>query len=236
MQQDGIQPNVHTYTTLMNAYARVGNREGAEGVLTRMIEAGITPNVFTYTVLINAYARAGDVEGAQGVLRRMKVKGVEPNLMTYNTFLTAMVKQAERHNAMTASQAQQALQLYRWLRAPDNSHGIQADAATVSLMMACATFFPNEVLLNVYDSLVGDLARLVPLRRRQARLFLQAIELCAIVQDQERIDSLFQDAQELERRGVISTKELGRVAQAHRSHGGILREPPSRGGNSGRRR
>lgn len=225
MQHDGIQPNVHTYTTLMNAYARVGNREQAEDVLLRMTQAKCMPNVFTFTVLINAYARAGDVEGAENVLKRMKAQGVEPNLMSYNTLLTAMQKQAERRGGMSPSQAQQALQLYRWMRSGENPN-IRPDGATLSLMMACALHFPNDVLLTVYESLVSDLRRIVPVRKRKARLFLQALDLCAAAQDRLRLDNVLHDAQELARAGHIASKDMGRVINSHRSCLGRLCEPP----------
>lgn len=52
----------------MNAYTRAGNVEGAERVLTRMLEDDeARPNVHTYTTLMNVYVKANMPQGAEKV-------------------------------------------------------------------------------------------------------------------------------------------------------------------------
>ena len=54
MEQQGVQPDIQTYTSVADAIARSGrNPEQAEAILERMMEAGIPPSVVTYSAIIN---------------------------------------------------------------------------------------------------------------------------------------------------------------------------------------
>jgi len=86
----GVEPNVVTYSSLMNAYAMCGQVEGAEAVLERMQVQGVQPNLITFNSLATAYARDGNIAGAADVLRRMQTDAhVMPNTVSYNAVLSA---------------------------------------------------------------------------------------------------------------------------------------------------
>lgn len=57
MEEAGLNPNVVTFTTLVNAYGQEGDVVGAERVLRRMEAAGVPPNIVTYNSVLTAFYR-----------------------------------------------------------------------------------------------------------------------------------------------------------------------------------
>jgi pentatricopeptide repeat protein len=54
MEEKGLQPTVHTYSSVIDAIAQRGeDPQQAEAILDRMAEAGVHPNVVTYSAVIN---------------------------------------------------------------------------------------------------------------------------------------------------------------------------------------
>ena len=54
MEQQGVQPNIQTYCSVIDAIAQSRqDPEKAESILDRMMEAGIPPNVVVYSAIIN---------------------------------------------------------------------------------------------------------------------------------------------------------------------------------------
>ena len=54
MEQQGLQPDVRTYSSVIDAIAQSGHDpEQAEDILDRMTRAGVHPNVVTYNAAIN---------------------------------------------------------------------------------------------------------------------------------------------------------------------------------------
>jgi len=109
----GVEPNVVTYSSLMNAYAMRGQTDGAEAVLARMQVQGVQPNLITFNSLATAYARDGNIAGAADVLRRMQTDAhVTPNAVSYNAVLSAHAQSGSWKGAeeviqhMTASNVQ----------------------------------------------------------------------------------------------------------------------------------
>lgn len=51
----GVAPDVIAYSSLVQAWARVGDTERARAVFDKMKTEGLPPNSFTYTNLLLAY-------------------------------------------------------------------------------------------------------------------------------------------------------------------------------------
>ena len=47
MQELGIKPDVYTYSSVANAYAKLGDAESALRLLSDMAKGGVKPNAFT---------------------------------------------------------------------------------------------------------------------------------------------------------------------------------------------
>ena len=94
-----LTPNVHTYSLVLDAYAKSQNStslERAEQLMERMQGSkSCQPDVKSYTALIQKYARSNvplKAKRAQAVLHRMTKEGtvgVRPTVVTYNAILNA---------------------------------------------------------------------------------------------------------------------------------------------------
>lgn len=93
MEENGVQPDITTYNTLINVFTRVGRLEEAENWLGKMKEAGVEPNV-----VINGCERGSLVARAEYWLDCMRAAGLEPNDVCYKTLILvcAKVGNAER--------------------------------------------------------------------------------------------------------------------------------------------
>lgn len=58
MQVGGLLPDVYTYSSLVSAYARLGDVEAAVKVLSDMAKSGVKPNRFTLSSVMQVCVRA----------------------------------------------------------------------------------------------------------------------------------------------------------------------------------
>lgn len=120
------KPDPVTYTTCVDAYARVGHRkaaEAAEKLLEEMINTeGIFPNYRTFTAAITAWSKAPDPYRAEKLLTRMesmyenelasgrktrRANSLKPNSRTYTAVVTALSRSRD------AQKAQKSLKLLK---------------------------------------------------------------------------------------------------------------------------
>jgi pentatricopeptide repeat protein len=74
MQEAGnvnVKPDVYSYTTTIQAFARCRQPQQAQRVLQQMTRRGLQPSRLTYTALMSAFAKAGQPEKAAGLLHDM---------------------------------------------------------------------------------------------------------------------------------------------------------------------
>jgi len=85
MHGAGIKGDTISFTTVINACARVGDVKKAEAWLMRMLESGVEPNTITFNAVISACAKVGDGRRACEWLAKMKAAGILPNSFSYNS-------------------------------------------------------------------------------------------------------------------------------------------------------
>lgn len=96
---DGFKPTLHSFNSLLQAYARLGRVEEAMAVLERIeAETGEAPDVVSYNSLIQAHRECGtpllDADGVLGVHRRLlggHEAGLQPDAATYTALIAACV-------------------------------------------------------------------------------------------------------------------------------------------------
>jgi hypothetical protein len=91
-----MQPTVHSYSTVMNAFAKCGAAERAHAILRKVLEKGnVQVDTVMFNVVINAWAASGDAQaGSKAVelLKQMEQLDIEPDIVTYNSVLSAWSK------------------------------------------------------------------------------------------------------------------------------------------------
>jgi pentatricopeptide repeat protein len=131
MQREGVQPNAHTFTTIINACTQAQDLERGLQVLHRMVQCSSTHDVghtsiTPYTNLIRACGKALDVEKAFQVLHCMLDVGVKPNVVTFNCLIDACGK---------AQQLERALQAFKLMQ---NCYVTPDTITYTALIEACA--------------------------------------------------------------------------------------------------
>jgi pentatricopeptide repeat protein len=64
MVEAGVEPDVYTFNTLINACAQRGDAERARDVFDEMKRTGVVADVFSYNTMILAFEQAGDWRAA----------------------------------------------------------------------------------------------------------------------------------------------------------------------------
>ncbi|KAI5018484.1 hypothetical protein ZWY2020_043372 [Hordeum vulgare] len=92
MTDNGVAPDVVTYSTLICGLCSAGRVAEALGVLDLMLEEGCHPNAHTYTPIMHAYCTAGMIHEAKKLLESMIAAGCAPSTATYNVLIKALCK------------------------------------------------------------------------------------------------------------------------------------------------
>ncbi|MCO5595963.1 hypothetical protein L7F22_050015 [Adiantum nelumboides] len=87
-----------TFTSLMSAYRRVNNLEGAVQTWQSMLKHGIQPSPSAFTVMIDVYGRMKMYEEAAGVYYQLVHLSVGPTIKTCSVLINHLVE-AEKQDA-----------------------------------------------------------------------------------------------------------------------------------------
>lgn len=104
MLEAGLEPNVVTYTAVIDAYAKAEDSAGAGRWYRRMLEVGVQPNTHTFGAVINAYAKGGDVEAAESMVEENLQRGFPPDLVAFCALIDACVKADDAERGTRAFQ------------------------------------------------------------------------------------------------------------------------------------
>ena len=101
MRQAGCEPDVFSYSILINLCARSKDWKTAVSLLREMPGAGVQPDVVSYNATISACEKAGRWEKAVSLLREMPAAGVQPNVVSYNATISACEKAGHWEKALS---------------------------------------------------------------------------------------------------------------------------------------
>jgi pentatricopeptide repeat domain-containing protein 1 len=103
-ENQGLEPTVVTFGTLMTACERQGHVEGMNRVFQMLKAADIQPNEIICGAAISCLRKANQPERALLLLKKMIKDGLNPNVATFNTVLIAQTegRQAKLENALEA--------------------------------------------------------------------------------------------------------------------------------------
>lgn len=151
MKAEGIQPNVVTFSAVINACASAsaqlskkkddGDRSiDSDDVKTPMLKAlklldamrastsSIPPNIVTYNAAIRACAEGMDLEGAFRLLRQLTDDGLEPTVVTFGSLMTA----CERVGNVKA-----ASKVFRMVKEQSEESGIRLNEIIYGAAISC---------------------------------------------------------------------------------------------------
>ena len=116
------RPNIIHYTTVIYAYAQVGDLDGVNTWLGKLSEAGFRPDLHVYSIVLDSFASRADVTSMSTLLDQMRDAGVAMTAVICTTIISTL---AQRGDPMAAEQ------LYK--RAVNE--GVVPDRAMVTAIM-----------------------------------------------------------------------------------------------------
>ena len=75
-------PTVQTWSILIAAYFRHGQKLAAEKVLRMMAARGLQPNNVTWNILVSGYSQMQDIDNAVGAIQQMEISGFKADSRT----------------------------------------------------------------------------------------------------------------------------------------------------------
>lgn len=110
-------PDSVTYTMLVDAFARVGDAEGAERIISEMEAAGpSSTSVVAYNALLKANRGNGSAK-AFAIFERIKARGLRPDIVTVNTLVDQLISTGEPNGMQLAEQLVE--EMPQWGLSPD---------------------------------------------------------------------------------------------------------------------
>ncbi|CAE7542695.1 rsmF, partial [Symbiodinium sp. CCMP2456] len=99
MRASLLTPDVVSYNTVLDAFAKEADAAGAQQVMDEMVETTLRPGVISHTILIEAHARAGNRAAAEEAFEAMRSARLEPNEVTYTALLRARIAAGDQAGA-----------------------------------------------------------------------------------------------------------------------------------------
>lgn len=100
MEEFGVQPDVITFSTIMNAWSSAGLMDKCQAMFDDMLKAGIDPDIHAVSILAKGYVRARDPEKAEAVLTIMEEYGVHPNVVIFTTIISGWCSDGQMQRAV----------------------------------------------------------------------------------------------------------------------------------------
>lgn len=97
--QDGFEPNVVTYGTLIKGYAKINDLEMVMKKYEEMLGRGIKANLTILTTIMDAYGKGGDFDTAVHWFKEMGSSGIPPDQKAKNVLLSLATTDEERNEA-----------------------------------------------------------------------------------------------------------------------------------------
>lgn len=87
MKRSGIQPNVQSYNSVLEALATKNEIPFSLKLLGEMIQNNVAPDVFTANLIIRMHAPFGDFLGAMAIYEMLDSFGLKPNSETFTSLV-----------------------------------------------------------------------------------------------------------------------------------------------------
>jgi len=144
MKSEGPQPDVFTYSTIINACAKRGDIQRVMNFLNEMIESGAVPNVITYNSALDGCSKAKDCVNAEKLISDMESRGIKPNVITWNRIIDTFGK---------ANRLDVAIEKFQAMK----KSGEVPNIKTYTCLMSAAAVVGNiEKTISIYDEMIQN--------------------------------------------------------------------------------
>jgi pentatricopeptide repeat protein len=95
MVGEGVTPDVVTYSTLINMFAKLGDLGEAERVLKQMTASGFVPDVVVFDSLMKGYSAEGQTNKVLELIHEMRAKNVALDTKIVSTIISTLMASNE---------------------------------------------------------------------------------------------------------------------------------------------
>ncbi|KAI9157514.1 hypothetical protein LWI28_023825 [Acer negundo] len=100
MTKKGVEPNVITFSSLIDGHCKAGNVETAISLYLEMIIKSLVPDVVAYTALIDGHCKDGNMKEALRLHKEMLEAGLTPNVFTISCLIDGLCKDGKISDAI----------------------------------------------------------------------------------------------------------------------------------------
>eukprot|EP01018_Ginkgo_biloba_P007732 Gb_21237 [translate_table: standard] len=138
MQQTGIQPNQHTFASVLPACAKLAALEQGMEIHEDIIKRRFQFNVIVESAIVDMYAKCGSIEKARELFDKMPQR----NAVSWNTMIAGYAQNG---------QSVEALRLFRWMQLAV----VKPDLKTfASVLQACANLAALEQGMEIHEDII----------------------------------------------------------------------------------
>jgi pentatricopeptide repeat protein len=219
-----VQPDVVTYTNVLNAFARTGHPDRAENLLEEMLTDcasghchSVQPNVQSFTCVITGYSNRSAPDAArraEHLLTRMKAlyesgkfDTCKPNVVAYTAVLNCFANLASPTRTKFADQAQAMLESMKASGDPDVFPNAISYGATIKAHAHAGQAAEAEKLLEemIHESQQNGKKQVRP-DAQTFSLVLSAWSNSSLPHAAESAEALLVRMEELHASGAVSSK------------------------------
>lgn len=92
MFDQGCEPNVVTYSTLIAGLCKAGRIDDALNLFDQMLQRGCAPNEHTYAPILRACCSEGRIQEAKELIESMSSHNCQPDVVIYNILVYGLCK------------------------------------------------------------------------------------------------------------------------------------------------
>ncbi|XP_024642343.1 putative pentatricopeptide repeat-containing protein At1g12700, mitochondrial [Medicago truncatula] len=100
IKDQGIQPNLYTYTLLVDGICKNGKLKDAKAVYQDLLIKGYHLDVIMYNVMVNWLCKEGLFDEALSILSKMEHNNCTPDVVTYEIVIRALFKNVKNDKAV----------------------------------------------------------------------------------------------------------------------------------------
>ncbi|KAI9474115.1 MAG: hypothetical protein EXX96DRAFT_580642 [Benjaminiella poitrasii] len=100
MERRGMDPDVRSYTIIIDGFTKRSDMARARKWLQRMMGRRIKPDAYIYTSVIDGYMQQSNIDETETIFKLMMKKKIKPTLVTYNVLMHHSVRQLNMESAL----------------------------------------------------------------------------------------------------------------------------------------
>jgi pentatricopeptide repeat protein len=165
MQQQGVEPNLSSYNSTIDACSATGQWQQAIALLREIMCAGLKPDIISYNRVINACQNGEQWQLTLELLAELKAAGLQPNEITYKCVIDALHAASEHQKAevMYIEMLQHGLALQHWSKRHQgmldfHDCTVGMAAAAVRIVLRDMLHTANSIMSSSSDAYVHDVS------------------------------------------------------------------------------